>query len=245
MKLEELFSHLAFSELSQLAGIDPVTGLIKESHYDKVLSAINLGLTALHSRFFIKEEVLTVKLIGGKYTYRLHSSGTVSSGNPNAYILDTVAEPFRDTLLKVEQIYADTGYEFPLNDASHKWSIHTPSIASLLVPDAVVNGDADVPEELVTTQLKVVYRANHKVMPLGYNGYNAGLVEIDLPYNFVEALLYYVGSRLHNPMGMVNEFNAGNNYAAKYERECARIEQNNVRVDQDSQNSKLIRNGWV
>ena len=46
-------------------------------------------------------------------------------------------------------------------------------------------------------------------------------------------------------MGLVNDFNAGNNYAAKYERACAEIEKNNVRVDQDSQNMRLVRNGWV
>jgi hypothetical protein len=46
-------------------------------------------------------------------------------------------------------------------------------------------------------------------------------------------------------MGLVNDFNAGNNYASKYERACAELERNNVRVDQDSQNSRFSNNGWV
>lgn len=58
-------------------------------------------------------------------------------------------------------------------------------------------------------------------------------------------LLYYVASRVHNSIGMTGEFNAGNNYSAKYEMSCQQLEQMNLRVDQDSQNSKLQRGSWV
>ena len=50
MKLREIFEHLAYSELSQLNVGDTSLGLINESNYDKVLSAVNLGLTALHTK---------------------------------------------------------------------------------------------------------------------------------------------------------------------------------------------------
>lgn len=224
MKLKELFDHLAFSELAQLNGIDSNTGLIEEKSYDKVLSAINLGLTALHSRFCLKEEELLLPLESGKYSYKV--------GGDNS-------------LIKVERIYANDEYELPLNDDSQKYSIHTPNLHTLVVHKEIVEGGLDVPEYWRTNTLRVVYRANHQRLPIGYNGYNSDFVEIDLPYTYVEPLLYYVGSRLHNPMGLVNDFNAGNNYAAKYERACAEIEKSNVRVDQDNQNMRLVRNGWV
>ena len=56
MKLREIFEHLAYSELSQLNVGDTSLGLINESNYDKVLSAVNLGLTALHTRFCLKKK---------------------------------------------------------------------------------------------------------------------------------------------------------------------------------------------
>lgn len=49
----------------------------------------------------------------------------------------------------------------------------------------------------------------------------------------------------HNPIGMTGEFNAGNNYSAKYEMACQAIENLNLRVDQDSQNTRRRSKGWV
>lgn len=244
MKLREIFEHLAYSELSQLNVGDVSLGLINESNYDKVLSAINLGLTALHSRFCLKQEELTLKLNLGQYTYVLTKENTFTV-NPGGYILDTPSNPYRDTLLKVEGVYTDLGQELYLNDASQYYNVSTPNLKTLVVPKDIVDSVAGLPEEYKTNTLKVVYRANHKMMPYGFNGYDADQVEIDLPYTYVEPLIYFVGSRFHNPMGLVNDFNAGNNYAAKYERACQEIERNNVRIDQGMQNTRLARGGWV
>ena len=69
--------------------------------------------------------------------------------------------------------------------------------------------------------------------------------EIELPYSHLEALLYFIASRVHNPIGMANEFHAGNSWAAKYEHECVRLEQLNLRVDQGEDNTNFCRNGWI
>jgi hypothetical protein len=223
MKLREIFEHLAYSELSQLNVGDTSLGLINESNYDKVLSAVNLGLTALHTRFCLKQNEAIIDLIQGKYSYVVP----------------------KDDLLKVEIVYTDSGYELPLNDASQYYSVMTPNLKTLNVPKDIVDGLVGVPEEYAAGSLKLVYRANHKIMPYGFNGYDADLVEIDLPYAYVEPLLYFIGSRFHNPMGLINDFNVGNNYAAKYERACQEIEKSNIRVDQGKQNTRLTMGGWV
>jgi hypothetical protein len=44
---------------------------------------------------------------------------------------------------------------------------------------------------------------------------------------------------------MVNEFNAGNNFYAKYEKACMDLEIQNIRVDQGKQSNRLVSNGWV
>jgi hypothetical protein len=245
MKLREIFDQLAFSELAQLNGINTATGLIEEKSYDRVLSAISLGLTALHSRFCLKEEELTIQLVPNKTNYIIQNSYAVSSGNVGAYILDSVESPYKNTLLKVERVQTDIGLELSLNDDIDIYSIHTPNMNTIKVHVDMTNQLVDLPSYLITPTLKVIYRANHFILPLGFNGYDPDKVEIDLPYAYVEALLYFVGSRLHNPMGLVNDFNAGNNYAAKYERACQDIERNNIRVDQDNQNTRIARGGWV
>ncbi len=66
-----------------------------------------------------------------------------------------------------------------------------------------------------------------------------------MPYSHLEPLLYYVASRINNPIGMANEFHAGNSYAAKYEKSCQELEMVNLRVDQGSQNTKLRQKGFV
>lgn len=245
MKLSELFSHLAYSELSQLNVGDTSLGLINETNYDKVLGAINLGLTALHNRFCLKEEELLLKLNLGQYSYVLTKENTFTVNPTNGYILDSLTVPYRDTLLKVETVYTELGQELHLNDASQYYSLHTPNLKTLVVPKDIVDSVAGLPDEYKTSTLRVVYRANHRIMPYGYNGYDSEQVEIDLPYTYVEPLIYFVGSRFHNPMGLVNDFNAGNNYAAKYERACQEIEKNNTRVDQGMQNTRLAMGGWV
>ena len=223
MKLKEIFEHLAYSELSQLNVGDTSLGLINESNYDKVLSAVNLGLTALHTRFCLKKKETLIELVYGTY----------------AYVVPV------DDLLKVEIVYTDKGYELPLNDESQYYNVSTPNLKTIVVSKDIVDKVSGVPEECVSSYLNVVYRANHKIMPYGFNGYDAEQVEIDLPYAYMEPLLYFIGSRFHNPMGLVNDFNAGNNYAAKYERACQEIEKSNIRVDQGKQNTRLAMGGWV
>ena len=223
MKLREIFEHLAYSELSQLNVGDVSLGLINESNYDKVLSAVNLGLTALHTRFCLKKKEVLVELDYGTYSYVVP----------------------RDDLLKVEIVYTDKGYEVPLNDESQYYNVSTPNLKTIVVSADIVDKVAGVPEEYSSSYLNVVYRANHKIMPYGFNGYDAEQVEIDLPYAYMEPLLYFIGSRFHNPMGLINDFNVGNNYAAKYERACQEIEKSNIRVDQGKQNTRFAMGGWI
>ena len=245
MKLIELYNHLAFSELSQLNLIDTTTYLVKEEHYDKVLYAIKLGLTALHTRFPLKEEELSIKLISGKYSYLIDKKHSIISDPTNGYILDTESNRYKNTLLKIERVINEIDIEYHLNNESDEYSIHTPNLNTINIHKDIVDKGSEVPEDLKAAELKIVYRANHVDLPIGYNGYDATQVEIDLPQSYVEALLYYVGSRIHNPLGMLNDFNSGNNYALKYERACVELDKNNLRVDQLNQNSRLHRNGWV
>ena len=109
----------------------------------------------------------------------------------------------------------------------------------------IVNKVFDVPEQYKTDSLEVVYRANHPKLVESGGGINPEAIELELPYSHLEALLYFVASRVHNPMGMANEFHSGNSWAAKYEAECMKLQQQNLEIDEGNDNDRLGRNGWV
>ena len=247
MKLQEIFDQLSGGEFSQLSIGGGEVGVIDEANYSRVLGHINLALTALFSRFTLKEGRLKLALQEGVTTYKLNSAyavNAVGSTQPVRYIIDTVDEPFSDDITKVEKVITDGDYELGLNDTSSPISVFTPTALTLRVPEALITG-VDWPDELDTENLELVYRASHPKLIVTPGAFNPRLVEVSLPDTHLTALLYYVASRVHNPVGMNNEFHAGNSYYAKYEAACQGLENKGLQVDQGSQNTRAQRNGWV
>lgn len=248
MKLMEVFSQLTYGELSQLNIGGAEQGEINESNYDAVLAHINLGLTALYKRFPLKEERLNLSLVQGRLVYPLTPAFAVNnsrSKEATRFILDLPTKKFIGDILKVEQVLTSSGVELPLNDGSDIYSVFTPSATTLRIPNAIVHQTPDLPDRLKTSTLEIVYRANHPILSQDTPGFNIDTYELELPYTHLEPLLFFVASRVNNPIGMVNEFNAGNNYAAKFEMACQQLEQFNLNVDQGSQNTGIERGGWV
>jgi len=247
MKLSDIFTQLTHGELSQLHVGGGDAGQIDESNYAQVLSHVNLGLTSLYKRFHLKEARILLELQEGRSVYPLSSKYAVSNAAVNEdprYILDSQADPFQDDIHKLEEVLTDLGFSMGLNDASNMYSVHTPTAQTLRVPLMFVTPSMDLPSHLITDTLELVYRANHPII-VHYPGFNPADVEVELPYSHLEPLLYFVASRVNNPIGMTNEFHAGNSYAAKYEQACALLENKNLQVDQGSQNTRAARNGWV
>lgn len=239
MKLSEVFFQLTYGELSQLNLGGAELGTISTENYPIVMAHINLGLTALYSRFALKEGRVTFTLQEGRVVYSLSTDEDI------VFVDELGTEEFADDILKIEGVYVDSGTELSLNDKSDVYSCFTPSESVLRVSKDVVNKAVDLPVELLTDNLLVVYRANHpKLLYTGMN-FTPSKVVVELPYSHLEALLFYVASRVHNPIGMTNEFHAGNSYAAKYEKACQMLELKSLQVDQGSQNNKLEAKGFV
>jgi hypothetical protein len=247
MKLQEVFDQLSGGEFSQLSIGGGEAGVIDEGNYAKVLGHINLGLTALFKRFTLKEGRLILALQEGVTTYKINSTYAVNAGSASPhvkYLIDTVDDPFTDDITKIEQVLTDGDYELGLNDKANPLSVFTPSALVLRVPEALITG-VDWPDDLDTENLTLVYRAAHPKLAVVGPVFNPAAVELQLPDTHLEPLLYYVASRVHNPIGMNNEFHAGNSYYAKYEAACQALESKGLQVDQGSQNTRLERNGWV
>lgn len=226
MNLVEIFDQLAFGELSNvyLGGGDPgESGVVGESHFNRLTFHVNLGLTALHSRFLLKEGRLTLDLIPDQYEYQLASN---------------------DDVIKVEKVLTLDGLELPLNDATSDYSVSTPTLTKLRIPEDIVDQSQFLPDWLSLTQLEVVYRANHPKIIVGVD-FDPSIVEVDLPETHLTALLYFIASRVNNPIGMTNEFHAGNSYAAKYEMACKELEFAGLQVDMGTGNTKLRDRGFA
>jgi len=248
MYLSEIFSQLAYGELSQLSLGGGGMGQINEANYPAVLSHVNLGLTTLHKRFNLKEGRVTIELQPERFTYPLTSAFAEAnrrSREPDRHIMDSQEDPFLNDIMKIERVYTDTGAELSLNDESDPYSCFTPSMSSLRVPSAVVLKSQDIPVEYLTSNLVVVYRANHPIIEMGTTIFNPATVEVSLPYTHLEPLLLFIASRCHNPSGSVDRMHLGNNYSAKYEQACQQLEQTNIRVDVGRQSDRLHKNGWV
>lgn len=223
MKLQEVFDQLSDGEFSQLSIGGADAGVIDETNYSKVLGHINLGLTALFTRFSLKEGRVYVPLVANTETYVLSPAD----------------------ILKITKVETDDGIEIPLNQESNIYSCFTPAMSTLRIPEIIVDQGSELPDLLKTAGFTVVYRANHPKLAVQLGLLSPSTLEVELPSSHLLPLLYFVASRVHNPIGMNNEFHAGNSYYKKYEHACQELEGKGIQVDQGDQNTRLERNGWI
>lgn len=253
MKLSEIYDQLAYGELRQLAiGDGPLgdatagTG-IPAASYSKILPFVKQGLTEIHKRMLLKEKTMTVTLQTDQLTYLLgigYAVSNTSSTLTPKYITDTVAVPFEDDLMRIERVYGTLDaveYKIPMNEIDNVKAIRTPSYDTLIIPS-----DTDeAPWLLETTTLRVVYRADHPVISTPIANAAPSVVDIFLPRTHVQALVWYVASRLMNPKGLTNEFHEGNNYFMKFEAEIASLKTDGMQVDTLEENYKLDNRGFA
>lgn len=220
MKLTEIFAQLSMGEFKQLAIGGADEGGIYAKNQHEVIQHLNLGLEDLFKRFTLRWRKMVLPLVPGTTDY--------------------VLAPTSKDLLKVIAVFDQAGEEMSLNDAADADSVLTPSEAELTVPPSVAAAGG---------QLVVQYRARHPLIPSSPHGLQQTMLdaqEVALPRTHLRALLLFVASRAHMPTGMVNEYNAGNNYLAQYEAECALLDGMNLAVDMQRQpgHERFRRGGW-
>ena len=242
MTLKQIFDLLSHGELSQIS-LGGTNG-IDETNWERVLGAVNLGLTELHKRFPLRREQVILQMQEGQLRYTLDVKHAVSNReNPTAtkYLIDSAADPFIGRVLKIEKVFDAGGCELKLNrlgdafDQAHS-TVRTPSYNTLILPTL-----------LPVQALTIEYRGNHPLLVKERGYFNLEDVAVELPDTHLTALLYFVASRLFNPTGLSGNtaFHEGNNYEAKFEAECQRLEFEGYENSEQEENSRLRRNGWV
>lgn len=237
MTLDDVFKALAHGELSQVFTGDTPAGELSLDHRRQALSSIELGLTALYRRFRLKDGRVLLRPAPGVQTYLLDSKYALSnelSLAPTRYLIDSVDRPFKDDALRIEEVEDAEGGLVPLNDSNCADTLRTPDLLSLWLPATKEFGD-----------LTVLYRTKHPTIPKDQALAMPTSVRIELPQSHLQALLYYVASRAYNPMFRGGEMHEGNNWAARYEQECQRLEADYLVIDEDYEDDRFCRNGWV
>lgn len=242
MTLQEIFDCLRYSELAQL-NLGTAEGAELEASWDRLLPQINLGLIELHKRFLLREGQVLLRMQPGQRAYRLdpgHALSTPEVPGVAKYLIDSLAEPFTGDVLKVERVHTAMGEELLLNRSGDGLDLALRSVRSP-TPTSLI-----LPPDLPAQDLLVVYRAGHPKIERG-GAFAPESVELDLPSTHLEALLYYVASRLINPNGVAGNtaFHEGNNYYAKFEAACQLLVDLDFRNQEGVSDYRLERNGWV
>ena len=250
MQLDDIYDQLAYGELRQLVigsgAIDATEIGVPKEAYQRLLPLVKSGLTELHKRFLLREQEFTLELQTGKVSYNLtydYAQSNLKSTESPKYINDS-GEAYEDNLMRVERVYGTykaEEYLLPLNQLSNPEALRTPRYNTLVIP-------SDEEKALwlkETTQLRVVFRADHpSIRDITANA-NPGRTTIYLPSTYLEALTFYIASRITNPQGSAGEFHDGNNYAMKFEAAVAQLKNTNYDLDEDSDHEKLTFRGFV
>lgn len=236
MLLSTLFSQLSYGEISQLAIGGKGSGTIPEDKYGALISHINIGLTKLHTRFPLKEEEVFIQQYEHITEYKLHSDYALSNDESTEaykYIVDNPENPFKDDIIRIEQVYDEVGLEIDVNDStSQHESIFISSYDTIQILYPVAEN-----------AVSVIYRANHALIPLTTTDIES--VEIDIPPSLEEALMSFVASRCHSVRSNQEAVSESSFYYAKYSALCREIEQKNLlNNSQNITNTRLEQNGW-
>ena len=233
MYLSEIFEQLTQGELSSLYMGKVDENGIQICDYPKIVPHINLAITELHKRFLLKWDEVVVQQYDEINIYYLQKKYAVTDDTeaPTKYIVDSVYQPFKDNVLRIEKIIDELGRELFVNDSEEYWSVHTLSYDSIQVP---------YPEK--ENQMIITYRADADKILIP--DLDPKTTVISIPGYLVEALLLYVAARVFSNVN-TDGVNEGNTYMAKFEKSILTAQTLGLNNEDNTMNTKLDAAGWV
>ena len=238
MLLSAILDQLAKGELSTLANEydEHTSGALDYGSHESVIPHINLGLTALHTRFPLRKGKVIVQQFEAVSTYYLELDYAASTNSnvtdPTHYIADTNVSPFLSNILRIEKVIDELGELLPLNDPSEDTSLWMPQFNALEVP---------FPSDNVT--MTVHFRANHPEVT--NDDFDPETTKVLLPQAYLNCLLLFVAARVHASVPSLEGTNNGAMYEAKYERACMEIEHKGMVHKDESPQTKFSSRGFV
>lgn len=235
--LKDLFGLLATGEFSNIALSRGDTGGINESEYAKVIGHINLALIELHKRLKLLEGELLLSVDPTLEIYYLQDD-RVTMGTPNKtrYIQLTTGQDMGLNIIEVTGIFDSLGNEMAINNR------HTiPSIIQLSSDSLRITKAAD------PIVLSIVYQACPPSIILD-DSFDLESIQLNIPSTIIEAILYYVASRVYRPTGANNSTaNADKSigYQQQYELACQKFELFGLGIQNCDRENKFENDGWA
>jgi len=226
MLLTEILDSLAGSELANLNCV--VDGAVLEAKIPAIVTAINIGLVKLYTRFQLKRRLLTLKVTSTQLVYSLVSANAVSV-NVGGYILD-VDDPFTNDIIQLLTMTSTAGNNIRF-DGFNGVMLLSPKIFRF----------AEAPEddtyviEYSARPTKVVYTGNTDI-------------EVDLPDAYLPPLLAYVASRFYSPVGIALDSNRSSldvSYLQRYETECQLLENKGINAGNYLESDNFTQHGFI
>jgi len=239
MKLSGIFKRLVSGEFHRHSlGEDLVDGALNPDHYELVLPMVNMGIDALHTRFVLREEQAIVKLHAGITRYQLHTDHALfnnsdTTGLKTKYIHDTPDFPFYNNIIKILTIHNEEGQERYINDDNQQYGIQLNNHNTFQHPYP----DSD-------NTVAVVYQATLPDIEIT-TPFKPEEIEVDMAIPFVEALCYFVGTRVHVGMSDQETMAEMNAFSAKYERAIVQLGKDQLNRTDIWTSDQFQIKGWV
>jgi hypothetical protein len=239
MKLSDIFKRLVSGEFHRHSlGEDLVDGSLNPDHYELVLPMINMGIDALHTRFIMREEQVIVRLNEWITRYTLHTdhamyNNTDKTGEKVRYIHDSKYYPFYNTVIKILSIHNEMGQERFINDSNQQYSIHLINHNTFQHP---------YPDK--ENAVSVIYQATLPDIELTEN-FKPEEIEVDMGIPYIEALCYFVATRVHIGMNDQETMAEMNTFSQKYERAIAMLQKDVITRSEVFTSDQFQIKGWV
>ena len=232
MTLHDILKKLALGDLSNTSLVED--GFIKEKDKDKVILAIEDGLTQLHSRFTLSFRDVWIQTYKHITYYHLDplyaESNEDNSSARELYIKDLFGEKFEGGVLKILTVFNEQEEQLPLNDKEDENSFYTPQPTIIQVPRTWEPG-----------LLNVVYQANHEKLDKENEA-----MRIQLPESLVPALCSYVNYLIQSPINTQEAMSKALESKGNYELICQRaVLESTANTDFTTTNTRFEKNGWV
>lgn len=239
LTLKDIFEDLEHGELNQFSfnkiiDSDDVPGFTSDD-WPAIIKQIRLGLTALHTRFVLREREVTINTYDALSFYPLDSRYSVNSTGPEypKFIQDTPENPFTDDIIQVRAIWDECGEKIPLNAQDDPCSAFMTNYKTLQYPQSA-DGNT----------IFVTYQANHT--PIPDNIVDPHDVEIFIPDYLREPLYLYVTARLLSRSANLEVRANSQQIMLQYNTMCDNLDRKNtLNIQDNSVNSKLEKAGWV
>lgn len=207
--LGDFYANLSYGILSNLALGGSASGAIPVEHQPRVLHAIKLGMTALHTKFIMSTKKVAVRSYDGQTLYPLEKryADTDPTVVAKKFIADSAGSPFLGDVLKVLAVTDEAGCRLPLNDSKSCTSLFTPNPQTLQIPMAVTGN-----------VYFAYYQADHPDL-----SQNDLTQQLTLSPALHEALQLYVGGQIMSGMKGAEHAGKSVEYFQRYESICSLV----------------------